>query len=616
MDNPEIVSRKRPRVPKLCLERLYRARMISGGLWSPDGRWVCFSSNISGRHNLWVVPSEGGWPLQLTVSDQRQFPGSWSPNGEWLVYVSDYNGDEQWDLFAISLVNGEERNLTRTPEISEESPVFSPDGKWLAYMWKPKTAASHEIHVMNFATGEVRSITKDTPGEFTNSSPVWSRDSRFLAYTQSRADRRLDILHVADVAAGTSRRVSPESGEHNYHAVDFSPDGAKLLITSNALNRFSNVALLSLETSGIEWLTRETWDSHAVEFHPGGRYAACERNVDGNIEALLLDLRKPRGTAIRIARAGLNSFGQRVFTADGRSMLLSYSGPGEPKDLLLYKITSKKTVKITNSLLAATNPEDMVEPYLLHYSSFDGLTISAFLYIPHNLERDRSHPAIVYVHGGPSAQMVNGFNRGIQYLVNNGYLVIAPNYRGSTGYGKDFEEKNRFDMGGGDLQDVIYAARFLETTRYVDPAKIALMGGSYGGYMTMMGLTKAPETWAAGVAIVPFVNWFTELEHEDPALRQWDLATMGDPVENRDLYYDRSPLNFIDSIRAPLLILAGANDPRCPKEESDQVVEAISRRGGVVEYKFYADEGHGFARIENGVDSFQRTVAFLDRHLK
>jgi dipeptidyl aminopeptidase/acylaminoacyl peptidase len=211
---------------------------------------------------------------------------------------------------------------------------------------------------------------------------------------------------------------------------------------------------------------------------------------------------------------------------------------------------------------------------------------------------------------------MNGFNRSTQYLVNNGYVVIAPNYRGSTGYGKDFEEKNRFDMGGGDLQDVICAARYLQTIGYVDARKIALMGGSYGGYMTMMGLTKAPEIWAAGVAIVPFVNWFTELEHEDPVLREWDLATMGDPVQNRPLYEDRSPINFIDCIRAPLLILAGANDPRCPKEESDQVAEAIRKRGGVVEYHFYENEGHGFSRIENAIDSFERTVAFLDKYIK
>ena len=174
---------------------------------------------------------------------------------------------------------------------------------------------------------------------------------------------------------------------------------------------------------------------------------------------------------------------------------------------------------------------------------------------------------------------MNGFQRGIQYLVNNGYVVIAPNYRGSTGYGKEFEEKNRFDMGGGDLRDVVAAAEYLVSSGYAAPQCVGIMGGSYGGYMTMLALGKTPEVWAAGVAMVPFVNWFTEIENEDPILRQWDLATMGDPVTNRALYEERSPINSIDAIRAPVLILAGANDPRCPKSESDQVVEAIRRKG-------------------------------------
>ncbi len=252
----------------------------------------------------------------------------------------------------------------------------------------------------------------------------------------------------------------------------------------------------------------------------------------------------------------------------------------------------------------------------MHYPSRDDLTISAYLYVPYNLKRNRRHPAIVYVHGGPSSQHMNGFNRSVQYLVNNGYVVIAPNYRGSTGYGKDFEERNRFDMGGGDLCDVVAAADFLLSSGYVDRDRIALMGGSYGGYMTMMGLTKRPEIWAAGVAIVPFVNWFTELAHEDPALREWDLATMGDPVANRRLYEDRSPIFSIDRIRAPLLVLAGGNDPRCPKEESDQIEQAILACGGVVEYKFYEEEGHGFSRLENSIDSFERTVAFLDKYMR
>jgi dipeptidyl aminopeptidase/acylaminoacyl peptidase len=615
IDNPEIVSQRRPRVPKVSLDRLYSTRTIRSGRWSPDGKWVCFAYNASGRHNLWIVPAEGGWPLQLTVSNQRQVPGEWSPDGRWILFQSDCNGNEQWDLFVVSTENGEVVNLTRTPEISEEQPRWSPDGKFIAYMSKRKRSASYEIHVMQFETGQVEEVTRSTPKEFSNSDPIWSRDGRHLAYTRTRSDQKVNTLHVVDLVTGSTRRVSPPGDDSNFHAADWSPDGRKLLITSNALNRFSNVALLDIARGTLEWITAEEWECEAGSFHPSGQFVTYERNRDGNSEVFIFDT-VIGGRIDPIERPGLSTLGQQVFSPQGDRMLFSYSGPGEPNDLHTYDIGKQQTVKITDSLLASMDPQHMVEPYLVRYESFDGLVIPAFLYVPHNLEKEASHAAIVSVHGGPSAQTMNGFNRSIQYLVNNGYVVIAPNYRGSTGYGKDFEERNRFDMGGGDLQDVIHAARFLETTGYVDARKIAIMGGSYGGYMTMMGLTKSPETWAAGVAIVPFVNWFTELEHEDPVLREWDLATMGDPVQNRTLYEERSPINFIDRIRAPLLVLAGGNDPRCPKEESDQVAEAIRQRGGVVEYHFYENEGHGFARIENAIDSFERTVAFLDQYVK
>ena len=167
--------------------------------------------------------------------------------------------------------------------------------------------------------------------------------------------------------------------------------------------------------------------------------------------------------------------------------------------------------------MAGVRSEDMVEPFLVHYPSRDGKwTISAFVYVPYNMARNGQNAAIVYVHGGPTSQTVNSFNRFIQHMVNQGYMVIAPNYRGSTGYGKEFQQANLFDMGGGDLQDVLAAADWIKQTGYLDPKKSLLMGGSYGGYMTMMGVTKAPDVWAAGVPIVPFVNWFTEIENEDP----------------------------------------------------------------------------------------------------
>ena len=237
------------------------------------------------------------------------------------------------------------------------------------------------------------------------------------------------------------------------------------------------------------------------------------------------------------------------------------------------------------------------------------------MYVPYNMSRSGQNAAIVYVHGGPTAQTVNSFNRVIQHMVNQGYMVIAPNYRGSTGYGKEFQHANLFDMGGGDLQDVLAAADWIKQTGYLDPKKLVLMGGSYGGYLTMMGVTKAPEMWAAGVPIVPFVNYFTEIAHEDPVLREMDIATMGDPETNKELFRDRSPIFFVDQIKAPLLLLAGGNDPRCPKEEAQQVVDAVKKRGGIAEYKVYENEGHGFARVDNLIDAYRRVSDFLKAHV-
>jgi dipeptidyl aminopeptidase/acylaminoacyl peptidase len=266
--------------------------------------------------------------------------------------------------------------------------------------------------------------------------------------------------------------------------------------------------------------------------------------------------------------------------------------------------------------MAGVPAAHMVEPFLVQYHSRDTKwNISAFLYVPRNMQRNGQNAAIVYIHGGPTAQTMNSFNRFIQHIVNQGYMVIAPNYRGSTGYGKQFQEANLFDMGGGDLQDVLAATDFLMKTGYPDSKKLVVMGGSYGGYLSMMAVTKAPELWAAGVPIVPFVNWFTEIKNEDPVLREMDLATMGDPEKNPDLFRDRSPFFFVDRIKAPLLLLAGGHDPRCPKEETIQVVDEIKKHGGTAEYKIYDDEGHGFSRVENQIDAYQRVTNFLKAHV-
>jgi len=367
----------------------------------------------------------------------------------------------------------------------------------------------------------------------------------------------------------------------------------------------------------IKWLTQDQWEIHGGHFSPDGKLVTWTANVDGYVNIYLHNLVPGKTTSLPLPE-GVNDLAgsESAFTRDGSHLLYHHNGATAPSDLWTYSLATGKSHQVTHSLMAGVPAEDMVEPQLIHYPSKDGKwAISAFLYLPFNMQRNEKNAAIVYVHGGPASQSVNSFNRFVQYMVNQGYMVIAPNYRGSTGYGKEFKQANLFDMGGGDLADVLSAADWIKQTGFLDPKKIILMGGSYGGYLTMMGVTRAPETWAAGVPIVPFVNWFTELEHEDPVLRESDLATMGDPVKNKALYEDRSPIHFINNVKAPLFLLAGGHDPRCPKDETQQVVDSIQKRGGTVEYKIYENEGHGFARVENQIDAYSRVASFLKAHV-
>jgi dipeptidyl aminopeptidase/acylaminoacyl peptidase len=253
---------------------------------------------------------------------------------------------------------------------------------------------------------------------------------------------------------------------------------------------------------------------------------------------------------------------------------------------------------------------------LVSYKTFDGQVISAYLWMPFNLKRDGGNPAIVMPHGGPTGQTVDRFNATAAALASRGYICIAPNVRGSTGYGMAFQKANYKDLGGGDLQDEIYATKFLLATGYVDPRKIGITGGSYGGFMTLMAIGKAPEVWAAAVDAYGIIDWYTILKHTDPRLQEYLKSLLGDPEKDRPAYENASPIKFIRNARAPLLVLQGENDIRVPKEQSEQVAAILKQQGKIVNVHFYPAEGHGLQKRENQIDSLRRTVEWFDKYLK
>jgi dipeptidyl aminopeptidase/acylaminoacyl peptidase len=316
--------------------------------------------------------------------------------------------------------------------------------------------------------------------------------------------------------------------------------------------------------------------------------------------------------------AGLNLLTGRPtsFSPDGRFLLVEHQSSRRPIDFWLYDLAARHSRQLTFAAIATLNPHNLPAAQVVNYRSFDGKIISALLWVPFNLQRNASNPGIVLPHGGPTFQMADFFNPVTTALVSRGYVVIAPNFRGSTGYGIEFQKANFQDLGGGDLQDVIHAADFMIETGYVDPRKVGITGGSYGGFMTLMAIGKTPERWAAAVESCGVVNWLTFANHSDPIDREYLRSLLGDPDKDRQVYEEASPLKYIRNARAPLLALQGECDIRVPKEEAEQTAEILKGAGRIVEVRYYAAEGHGLAKRENQIDALERRIAWFDKYLK
>lgn len=616
-DPKSVLSNTNAAAGPVPIAQLYYTRSTSQPAWSPDGHEVVFTTNLTGRLNLWKVPAAGGWPIQLLQSDDRQSGAVWSPDGRWIVFQQDFGGGELYDLFAIASDGGEAINLTSTPDVSETDAHWSPDGSTLAISYRPKISSTTDIALLDWKTRKIRKLTNEQTKNREWNVVCWSADGKAIYASRYNAGFTDSDVYRIDVATGKLENLTSHQGEVLYFASSVSPDGRTLLITSNEKGGYQNVALLDVASKQRTWVTDLKWEADAGEFSPDGQSFTYQVNADGRTDIYMVD--RKSGHASRIPFPdGINSLAgnPRAYSPSGDRLLVSHQSSTEPADLWVYEVATRQARRLTFSAIASMNQSRLPASQLVHYKTFDGKTISAFLWVPFNLKRDGTHPGIVLPHGGPTGQMTDSFNKTAAALSSRGYLCIAPNVRGSTGYGIEFQRANYKDLGGGDLQDEVYAAHFLVATGYVDEHKIGITGGSYGGYMAMIAIGRTPDVWAAAVELFGITDWLTEQEHEEPELQQYDQSILGDPVKDRKSYEDASPIKYFKDAKAPLLILQGANDIRDPKEEAEQAETILKKEGKIVESHYYPDEGHGFAKRENQIDAMERTVAWFDRYLK
>ena len=421
---------------------------------------------------------------------------------------------------------------------------------------------------------------------------------------------------MVELATGKSTKVSEHEGQAAFNAQDFSPDGQWLYYTANDQGEFAQLRRVKLGSWEHEPVRSADWDIVGAGFSHSGKYMTVATNEDGSTKVRLYDTASGNEVALPVLPAG-EIRGLRI--ADSETKMAFYlNGDRQPNDLYVLEFGGEPR-QLTTSLNPAIDPADLVDSTVVRFKSFDDMEIPNILWKPHQATADAPAPALVWVHGGPGGQTTRAHSAVIQYLANHGYVVLGINNRGSSGYGKTFFAADDGKHGREPLWDTIEAKKYLQSLDYVDPDRIGIIGGSYGGYMVLSALAFKPGEFKVGVNIFGVSNWLRTLESIPPyweSFRQALYQEIGNPETQRDFLIETSPLFHADKINVPLMVLQGANDPRVIKPESDDIVAAVEKNGVPVEYVVFDDEGHGFSKNKNAIEGYGRILAFLDKHLR
>jgi dipeptidyl aminopeptidase/acylaminoacyl peptidase len=579
--------------------RYLKIRAAYGASWSPDGRRVAFLTDITGVPQAWEVPVEGGWPEQLTFHEERISGIQYSPAHASLAFSMDVGGNERAQIFLLRA--GEERDLTRAPDAIHYFGGFSPDGTRIAYTATRRNGTDFDIFVQELPDGEPECVWEVT-GYHTVAD--WAPDGSFLVVSRHHSNLDNDLYRL-DLTSGEATLLTSHDGEARYASVNVTPDGAGAFLATDRDGDFLRLARLDFETLELTHLTPDDWDVESVDLSRDSRYLAATRNVDGYSDFMLWNGRGKRMPTPQLPQGISGGF---EFSPDSKCLAFTLTGPDRNPDVWLLDLPEGEPRRLTRSSTAGIPMSTFRRPRLVRYPSFDGREIPAIFHEP----EAANAPVVINVHGGPESQSRPGFAPVTQYLLNRGYAVLAPNVRGSTGYGKAYTHLDDVELRMDSVKDLAHAAHWLRTEGH---ERIAVMGGSYGGFMVLAALTEYPDLWTAGVDIVGIANMVTFLENTGSYRRALREPEYGSLERNREFLESISPIHKAEDITAPLMVIHGKNDPRVPVGEAEQIVERVKKNGGAVVYLLYEDEGHGLAKLKNRLDAYPKIATFLDRHL-
>ena len=617
--NENLVAEGIPKISTSIAEavRPYtEVRSASFTSWHPVRREMLVLTRFGDTPQVHLVRTPGGARRQLTFFPERVGQASFQPTrGDYFVFLKDIGGGEFFQIFRFDvatgavtlLTDGKSRNLLG---------AWSRSGDRLAYTSTRRNGRDTDIWVMDPADPKTDRKLADVEGG--GWAPVaWSPDGRQIAVLE-RISVNEGYIWLFDAATGERRLLTPKGGAEKvaYGETRFAPDGKSLYVTSDAGSEFQRLVRKDLATGKETALTGQIpWDVDEFDVSFDGKSVAFVSNEEGASVLRILDVATGKETKVSGLPAG--TVGGLRWHRSGAELAFTFSGARSSADVLSYDAASGKITRWTESEVGGLNPETFSEPELVRWKSFDGKTISGFLYKP-AARFTGKRPVLVNIHGGPEGQSRPGFlGRNTYYVSELGVAVIYPNVRGSTGFGKTFVQLDNGMLREDSVKDIGALLDWIGTRPDLDASRIMITGGSYGGFMTLASAVAYNDRIRCSLDVVGISNFVSFLERTEAYRRDLRRVEYGDERDPkmREFLIRISPLTNASKITKPLFVVSGANDPRVPKNESDQMVATVRKNGGAVWYLVGKNEGHGFSKKANQDFQFYATVAFMQENL-
>ncbi len=593
------------------LKNYYMAVESRGGVWTGEDE-IAYLSDKSGVSQIWKISLSDRTPRQLTFYKERIWRLAAAANGKDLLFATDLGGNEQEQIYLLKDGAGEAVDLTRDGSSRFYLGGTNAASDTVYFSCNQRDKASFDICKLKIGTDQIETVLENHDNYNTPASV--SPDGKYMLYNKLKgmSDNR---MYIIDMETGESHDLYPEGSFAQYGDTAWKPDSSGFFVTTDEDSEFEYVAYYDVAAGKLTDVYHAEWDVSAVALSRDGKYLAMVVNADGYGEFRIMDL--DTGNLIsapRPPKGFIYTYAGMDWSPSGHKLLFSFSSGSRPVGLWVLDLDADSVYAVTDSHIDGISKDELVEPKLCEFHSFDGLRVPYWLYQAPGTA-GKPGPVVLEIHGGPEGQEFPMYSPLIQYLAGQGFTVVAPNVRGSVGYGKKYHHLDDVEKRLDSVHDVACLVEHLIQTGVARPESIAVMGASYGGYMTLASITNYPKLWAAAIDTVGMSDLETFLENTAEYRRAHRESEYGSLARDRETLRRVSPIHKVDQIEAPLMVIHGANDPRVPVSEADQIVASLEKRGVAVKYLRYPDEGHGLTKLKNKLDCYPQVAAFLKEHL-